>query len=132
MSVHDVQCRRIPRLWILCGFLAQLLAYAIWMIQGGSMAVIVEALLISLLSALVQLLLALLRPGALGFGDVTCTLLIGLAVGSQGIFRSALWWLIMGLLGCCCLVWAHMRGLDSIAYAPVIVSSGLIATVLNF
>ncbi|MFT8704116.1 MAG: hypothetical protein ABF805_01840 [Bifidobacterium sp.] len=95
------------------------------------MGVIVQALFIALLSALIQLVLAILRPGTLGLGDVTCTLLVGLAVGSQGFFPFAFWWLIMGLFGCCCLAWAHWRGADSIAYAPVIVSSGFIATVLH-
>lgn len=61
-----------------------------------------QAALFAVLCAAVQCGLALVRPGVLGFGDVTVTLVMGLAVGTAGLWGVVVWWLAMGVLG---LVW---------------------------
>ena len=89
------------------------------------------ALLLGIGSALLQLILALIKPGHLGFGDVTCTLLIGLGVGRFGITATACWWLFMGAIGLLLLVIQHGRGKDSIPFAPAIVVSGWLTVILQ-
>ena len=57
------------------------------------------SLALSLGSGLVLWLCGRVRRGSLGLGDVTCTVLMGLAVGSLGLDAVAVWWLAMSVLG---------------------------------
>lgn len=69
---------------------------------GQRLVLVLQAALFAVLCAAVQCGLALVRPGVLGFGDVTVTLVMGLAVGTAGLWGVVVWWLAMGVLG---LVW---------------------------
>lgn len=99
LSVEDVRARRVPRLWVGLGVLAQLAADVAWAVTANDFFVVMQALLFAALCAGVQLLLALAKPGALGLGDVTAMLPMGLAVGAYGLTRVVVWWLAMGVLG---------------------------------
>ena len=107
VSASDIRSRRVPLPWIGAGLTLQLAALAAWAWHGGNWTPLATGIALGSLSALAQLLLATVRPGALGFGDVTATALVGLAVGSLGPTATALWWLLMGLLGLTALGVAH-------------------------
>lgn len=102
LSVEDIRARRIPRPWIAVGCTAQIVTNIVYAVSVNSLYLVLQALLFAALSAVLQCALALVKPGALGFGDVTSTLLIGLAVGMFGLDAMIVWWLAMALVG---LVW---------------------------
>ena len=99
ISVEDIRCRRVPRLWVAVGCLLQLVALIVAALLGNDLFLVLQAALFAVLCAAVQCGLALVRPGALGFGDVTVTLVMGLAVGTAGLWGVVVWWLAMGVLG---------------------------------
>lgn len=76
------------------------------------------------------------KPGSMGFGDVTCTLAMGLAVGMAGLTAVVVWWLAMGLLG---LAWMALwlrfdlqRRSDhagKVPFAPAIVCAAVVAVI---
>ena len=88
ISVEDIRCRRVPRLWVAVGCLLQLVALIVAALLGNDLFLVLQAALFAVLCAAVQCGLALVRPGALGFGDVTVTLLMGLAVGTAGLIQK--------------------------------------------
>ena len=89
VSVEDIRRRRVPRLWIAIGCLTQLVAVIIVAVMANTMFLLVQAPLFAVLSAVLQAGLAMAKPGSMGFGDVTCTLAMGLAVGMAGLTA---WW----------------------------------------
>ena len=123
VSVEDIRRRRVPRLWIAIGCLTQLF-------------LLVQAPLFAVLSAVLQAGLAMAKPGSMGFGDVTCTLAMGLAVGMAGLTAVVVWWLAMGLLG---LAWMALwlrfdpqRRSDhagKVPFAPAIVCAAVVAVI---
>lgn len=138
VSVEDLRCRRVPRRWILAGCVAQLACTTGAALWGNNLFLVMQALVFAVLCALVQLGLALIKPGALGLGDVTATLMMGLAVGMTGLWGVVVWWLSIGALG---LVWiALWRRFDwqrdtpyagKIPFAPVIVLAAVIALAMG-
>ena len=71
--------------------------------------------------------------GSLGFGDVTTTLLMGLAVGMFGLFAVVSWWLAIGVVGLCWItLWTrfdpqkHTSYAGRTPFAPAIVTTGAI------
>ena len=132
MSYTDIRERRVPRRWIAAGYLIQLLALLIWCALNNQLFTVMIAVVISIGAAILQLLLGLIKPGALGFGDVTITLVIGLAVGSLGWMAVLYWWLAMGVIGMAAIVVnTRIRRKDDVPFAPVIVISGILATLLT-
>ena len=139
ISVEDIRCRRVPRLWVAVGCLLQLVALIVAALLGNDLFLVLQAALFAVLCAAVQCGLALVRPGALGFGDVTVTLLMGLAVGTAGLWGVVVWWLAMGVLG---LVWMLLwRQFDwqgdtpyagKVPFAPVIVVAGAVTILFVF
>ena len=140
LALIDIRTRRVPRLLVLVGLVLQtvvLLAFAL--IQGRPM-LLTQCLLLTLASAGLQFLLALVRPGALGLGDVTATGLVALSMSVLGWTTILIWWLMMGLLGlfALALVWlARRRRPDrtnnplSLAYVPVILAAAVTALIIN-
>ncbi|MBW3088966.1 peptidase A24 [Bifidobacterium sp. 82T24] len=126
-----MRTRRVPRIIVVVGSVLQLLAVVAWCLWSHSWMPLVGSVGLAMASALVQLALALVRPGALGFGDVTCTLLMGLAVGCLGVETVAMWWLFMGLFGLAMLGIQRGRGRDSIPFAPAIVLAAFAAIALS-
>ena len=134
VSVEDIRCRRVPRRWIAVGCLLQLAATLVYALVANDLFAVMQSALFAVLCALVQCGLALIKPGALGFGDVTMTLMMGLAVGMTGLTGVVCWWLAMGVLG---LVWMLLwRRFDwqgdtpyagKVPFAPVIVVAATVA-----
>ena len=127
----------MPRLWIAIGCLTQLVAVIIVAVMANTMFLLVQAPLFAVLSAVLQAGLAMAKPGSMGFGDVTCTLAMGLAVGMAGLTAVVVWWLAMGLLG---LAWmALWLGFDPqrrsdqtrarSRFAPAIVCAAVVAVI---
>lgn len=138
VGVEDVRHRRVPRAWIAVGCLLQLVAILIYALAANNLFALPQAMLFAALSAAVQCLLALIRPGALGFGDVTCTLMTGLGVGVLGLGAVVAWWLAMGLIGVAwTLLWIRFDPQSDSPYAgkapfaPVIVIAGLVAELVS-
>ena len=77
------------------GCLLQLAATLVYALVANDLFAVMQSALFAVLCALVQCGLALIKPGALGFGDVTMTLMMGLAVGMTGL-TGVVW------SGCCC------------------------------
>ena len=133
LSVEDVRARRIPRPWIAAGCTVQIVTNIVYAVSVNSPYLVLQALLFAALSAVLQCALALIKPGALGFGDVTSTLLIGLAVGMFGLDAIIVWWLAMALGG---LAWIALwilidpqrntKYAGKTPFAPAIVVAGAI------
>ena len=134
LCVEDVRHRRVPRPWVAAGSIAQILAVVILALATNNAFLIVQTLLFAMLSAILQGVLALIRPGAMGFGDVTSTLVVGLAVGMYGLTAVVVWWLAMGLAGLAWMaLWLRFDPQrktvyhDKVPFVPVIVMAGVIA-----
>ena len=87
-----------------------------------------------MLAAVLQCALALIRPGALGFGDVTVTSVMGLGVGMFGLYAMVLWWLFIAVIGLLWIVfWTrfdpqrHTQYAGRTPFAPAIVVAGAIS-----
>lgn len=129
VSWTDIRTRRVPLPVVTVGCIAQIIAWCIWYTMYDDVEPLLAALLLGIGSAIIQLAFALIKPGHLGFGDVTCTLLIGLAVGRFGMATTTVWWFLMGAIGLLLLAIQHGRGKASIPFAPAIVLSGLLAVI---
>lgn len=132
VCVSDVRSRRVPRTWVAAGYAAQLLALLVWAVLANRLFDVMIAVVISLGAALLQLLLSLVVPGALGFGDVTATLMAGLAVGSAGWLAVLYWWLAMGALGLAAIGLGRRFGHRDVPFVPVIVLAAVIAVTLSY
>ena len=133
LSVEDIRARRIPRPWIAAGCTVQIVTNIVYAVSVNSLYLVLQALLFAALSAVLQCALALVKPGALGFGDVTSTLLIGLAVGMFGLDAMIVWWLAMALVGLAWIaLWTFVdpqrntRYAGRTPFAPAIVVAGAI------
>ncbi|KAB5606839.1 prepilin peptidase [Bifidobacterium jacchi] len=138
LSAEDVHSRRVPRKWVAVGAMAQLAASLAYAIVFNDLFSLLASVLFALLSALAQAAMAIIRPSALGFGDVTATLVIGLSVGLWGLTVTALWWVIMGLFGVSWIVWwshcdpqRHGAHAGRVPYVPVIAIAGIIAVAIG-
>ncbi|KAE8130129.1 peptidase A24 [Bifidobacterium tibiigranuli] len=142
LAAEDLRTRRVPRIWIAFGMVTQCAVFVIYGASHGRPWGFLVALGYAAFAALLQWLLSVLRPGSLGFGDVTCAALVGQAVGWLGLMVFLSWWLLMGLIG---LLWIggwHIcsrfgRGTSSARtpsirapFVPVIVISGVCAVLL--
>ena len=128
VSVEDIRARRIPRMWIAVGCLAQVIVDITYALSVNSLFLALQALLFAALSAVLQCALALIKPGALGFGDVTTTLLIGLAVGMFGLFPVVFWWFAIWTR---CDPQKHTRFAGKTPFAPTIVVAGAISIAMH-
>lgn len=105
----------------------------IYALYANTLFLALQALLFAALSAALQCALALMKPGSVGFGDVTTTLLMGLAVGMFGLFAVVSWWLAIGVVGLCWItLWTrfdpqkHTSYAGRTPFAPAIVTTGAI------
>lgn len=138
ISVEDIRSRRIPRAWIATGCTAQIIVNLIYALSINTRYLALQAILFAVLSAVLQCALALVKPGSLGFGDVTATLLMGLAVGMFGLFAVVFWWLAIGVVGLLWLVlWTRFDPQKHTAYAgktpfvPALVAAGAIGIAIG-
>ncbi|KAB7791233.1 peptidase A24 [Bifidobacterium leontopitheci] len=133
VGAEDLRRRRVPRLWIAAGSAAQMIAVVILALATNTMFLAVQAPAFALLCAILQTGLALARPRALGFGDVTCTFMVGLSVGLLGLEAVVAWWLAMGVLGLAWM-WLWLRFdpqrdtefAGKVPFAPAIVVSAVV------
>ncbi len=137
-SIEDVRFRRVPRVWIAFGCLAQIIADTAYAIAFNSLFLVLQALLFAVLSAALQGSLALVKPGALGFGDVTSTLMVGLSVGMFGLFAIVYWWLAIAVIGMLWMAfWTRFdpqkrtRFAGKTPFVPVIVVAGAIGIIIS-
>lgn len=144
VSASDLRSRRVPLRWVCAGLSVQTLVLACWCLGTRDWTPLVSGVTLGAVSALAQLALATIKPGSLGFGDVTATALMGLAVGTRGPLAVAAWWLAMGTggltaLGVACLHARrrsrrkgadvpndHVRPAGSIPFAPIIVAAAVV------
>ncbi|WP_163226851.1 hypothetical protein [Bifidobacterium choloepi] len=155
VAASDIRRRLVPRRWIAAGVACQLIVLlvvaladtpagttettAIGVAEGDASGVTGTILATVLVPAcwgvaagLLQWMLALARPGALGFGDVTASAMCGVAVGVFGAVVFARWWLLMGLLGLACLAtWHRVARSPGMPFVPVIVLSAVLSVVLS-
>ncbi|RMA45550.1 hypothetical protein CI603_06150 [Bifidobacterium sp. wkB338] len=140
LALIDIRTRRVPRLLVLVGLVLQTVVLLVFALIQGRLMLLTQCLLLTLASAGLQFLLALVRPGALGLGDVTATGLVALSLSVLGWTTILVWWLMMGLLGlvALALVWlARRRRSDrtntplSLAYVPVILAAAVTALIIN-
>ncbi|MDT7507265.1 prepilin peptidase [Bifidobacterium sp. H6bp22N] len=140
LALIDIRTRRVPRLLVLVGLVLQTVVLLVFALIRGRMMLLTQCLLLTLASAGLQFLLALVRPGALGLGDVTATGLVALSLSVMGWTTILVWWLMMGLLGlvALALVWlARRRRSDrtntplSLAYVPIILAAAVTALIIN-
>ncbi|WEV52356.1 peptidase A24 [Bifidobacterium sp. ESL0704] len=137
LALEDIRRFRVPRAWVALGVLIQLAVFLGLAIVERNPAKALLPLGYALLSAFIQFLLSRLKPGALGFGDVTASFLDGLAVGSFGLMPYLYWWLLMGVLGLLwILLWPKIAKplspthSSKAPFVPVIVFAGIIAALL--
>lgn len=138
INVEDIRSRRIPRAWIVTGCTAQIIVNLIYALSINTLYLALQAILFAVLSAVLQCALALVKPGSLGFGDVTATLLMGLAVGMFGLFAVVFWWLAISVVGLLWLVlWTRFDPQKHTAYAgktpfaPALVAAGAIGIAIG-
>ncbi|MDF7665151.1 peptidase A24 [Bifidobacterium sp. ESL0745] len=142
LALEDIRRFRVPRTWVATGVLTQLAVFLAFSVFEHNPAKVLLPLGYALFSAAIQFLLSRLKPGALGFGDVTASFLTGLAIGSFGLMPYLYWWLLMGVLG---LLWIPLypklvkpstskpssSPSSKAPFVPVIVTSAIIAAFLS-
>lgn len=141
LALIDIRSRRVPRLLVLLGLVLQTVTLLVFSLIQAQPMLLVQCLLLTLASAGLQLMLALIRPGALGLGDVTATGLVALSLSVLGWTTILVWWVMMGLLGLVALALAwlarHRSGPDrpnnplSLAYVPVILAAAAVALAID-
>ena len=140
LALIDIRSRRVPRLLVLLGLVLQTVTLLVFSLIRAQPMLLVQCLLLTLASAGLQLMLALIRPGALGLGDVTATGLVALSLSALGWATILVWWAMMGLLGlvALALAWlARRRGPVrthnplSLAYVPVILAAAVVALIID-
>lgn len=141
LALIDIRSRRVPRLQVLLGLVLQTVTLLVFSLIQAQPMLLVQCLLLTLASAGLQLMLALIRPGALGLGDVTATGLVALSLSVLGWTTILVWWVMMGLLGLVALALAwlarHHNGPArpnnplSLAYVPVILAAAAVALVID-
>lgn len=141
LALIDIRSRRVPRLPVLLGLVLQTVTLLVFSLIQAQPMLLVQCLLLTLASAGLQLMLALIRPGALGLGDVTATGLVALSLSVLGWTTILVWWVMMGLLGlvALALVWlarhrsrpARPNNPLSLAYVPVILAAAAVALVID-
>ena len=140
LALIDIRSRRVPRLLVIFGLMLQTVTLLVFSLIRAQPILLVQCLLLTLASAGLQLLLALVRPGALGLGDVTATGLIALSLSVLGWTTILIWWFMMGLLGliALALLWLARRRASArtsspltLAYVPVILAGAVAALIVD-
>lgn len=132
LSGLDIRTRRVPRLLVLSWLLAQCAAWAFLAWQSHRWHSLAMALMGALGAMVIQLALALARPGALGLGDVSAALPLGCLVGWFGFDAFVAWWLCMACLGA---LWVGAwrlaaRRTGKVPFVPPMVCAALVAPLL--
>ncbi|EFA23563.1 prepilin peptidase [Bifidobacterium gallicum] len=109
LCAGDIRRRRVSRRVVIGGIAAQLATQCGWGWLANAWMVPAAGLSGMLIAGLMQWILASVVPGSLGFGDVTCAMLLGTVLGPFGAIPFTIWWLVMGVIGLGALGWASRR-----------------------
>lgn len=123
VTYTDIRYRRVPRVVIGSGLGTQLVCLIVLSAVTQYWDNLIMSIVCMLVCTTLQYVLALIRPGALGLGDVTATALITFALGWLGLIPVLLWWLYSGICGLIQLVVAHIRHHTSIPFVPAMTLS---------
>lgn len=115
LCASDFKSRMIPRMWVLATLFTQSLSTALYVSvtyfikQNFSIHSCFNPLLMGwfccfLTALLYEILRLCAGKNALGFGDVTCAIMLSQAVGFFGLYAYALWFALTGLVGLVCVV----------------------------
>lgn len=132
LAWSDLRTRKVPRRLVCTGLVIEGMVQILVSLMQKNPAPLVSSLGLCVGSTLLQFILALIRPGALGFGDVTATALVALSLGPLGLTTVIVWWLLMGLMGLLALAVQALLPLqpgreDGLPFVPVILAAGLVA-----
>jgi leader peptidase (prepilin peptidase) / N-methyltransferase len=135
LSAIDIVVRRLPDKLTLPAYPALVLLLGLAAVFGHSGAALVRALLGGVALTCVYFLLAVLRPGQLGAGDVKLAGLTGLALGWLGwpvlILGAALAFVLSGVVSLGLLAARRISLRDSICFGPFMLGGALIAILVS-
>ena len=135
LSGIDIAVHRLPDKLTLPAYPVLIALLGIAAIAGHSGAALLRALLGGATLACLYLLLALLRPGQLGGGDVKLAGLIGLALGWLGwpvlILGAALAFAASAIVSLVLLAARQISLRDSICFGPFMLGGALIAILVS-
>lgn len=132
LAWSDLRTRKVPRRFVCIGLAVEGMVQILVSLGQKDPVPLVASFGLCLSSTLLQFILALIRPGALGFGDVTATALVALSLGPLGFTTIIIWWLLMGILGLLALavqalISSHPGKEEGLPFVPVILVAGLAA-----
>lgn len=135
LSAIDIAVQRLPDRLTLPAYPVVIALLGIAAVAGHSGWALVRALLGCLALALFYLLLAMVRPGQLGFGDVKLAGLTGLALGWLGwpalIAGAALGFVLSAVVSVALLAARRVSMRSSICFGPFMLGGALLAIVLS-
>ena len=135
LSGIDIAVRRLPDKLTLPAYPVLILSLGIAAAAGHSGAALLRALLGGVVLTCAYFLLAVLRPGQLGAGDVKLAGLTGLALGWLGrpvlILGAALAFVLSALVGLGLLAARRISLRDSICFGPFMLGGVLVAILVS-
>jgi leader peptidase (prepilin peptidase) / N-methyltransferase len=135
LSAIDIETRRLPDKLTLPAYPALVVLLGLAALFGHSGAALVRALLGGVALTCAYFLLAVLRPGQLGAGDIKLAGLTGLALGWLGwpvlILGAALAFVLSGVISLGLLAARRISLRDSICFGPFMLGGALIAILVS-
>ena len=131
LSTIDIEVYRLPDRLTLPAYLATLALLSLAAVLGHDAGALLRALAASVALAATYLLLALLRPGQLGGGDVKLAGLIGLALGWLGwsavLYGAALGFVLSAVVSLVLLAARRISLRSAICFGPFMLGGALLA-----
>lgn len=131
LGAIDIAVYRLPNRLTLPAYPATLALLSPAAVLGHDAGALLRALLASVALAVTYLLLALLRPGQLGAGDVKLAGLIGLALGWLGwpavIYGAALGFVLSTIVSLALLATRRITLRSAICFGPFMLGGALLA-----
>ena len=131
LGAIDIAVYRLPDRLTVPAYLATLALLSLAAVLGHDAGALLRAVLASVAMAAAYLLLAVLRPGQLGGGDVKLAALIGLALGWLGwspvLFGAALGFVLSAVVSLLLLAARRISLRSSICFGPFMLGGALLA-----
>lgn len=128
-SVVDVRELRIPNTLVIFGAIAMFSILCVASISGQGWSHLVAGLAGGFAFFAAYLLLAIIRPGAMGMGDVKLAAILGMALGPFGVEASVVGFysafVVGAMLGLARILFKRGSLKDRIPFAPFIAIGGL-------
>jgi leader peptidase (prepilin peptidase)/N-methyltransferase len=135
LGAIDIAVYRLPDRITLPAYLATLALLSLAAVLGHDAGALLRALLASVALAAAYLLLAILRPGQLGGGDVKLAGLIGLALGWLGwspvLYGAALGFVLSAVVSLVLLAARRISLRSSICFGPFMLGGALLAILVS-